>query len=357
MATGALVTLGSILWLAAPGADGPEARVRVAIVPFESISGIAEAGRAVTDQVALALAASGVEAIYGEPVQEFLREQRARYYDSLDAGTTERLARALDVEAVIFGQVLAWDSRANQRDPIVAISASLLSRTGEVLWGSTSAASGSEMEDSLGQGRVLELVPLARVVVRDLMKGFPVPLGKVRVEHSAGGLGLPTVHRSGVPPEGSRRILVFPIENLTEETGPAARVLEAVIQRRLAERTGLEVVTPGQMRRAIVSRSLPPPWMMTTLAIGKLANEVGAGYVLSGSILSWGWTASERGYPGWQVEIHLELTDVQAQRVVWTGVHRRNGADSTGFLKLGAISTMPAVADRVVSELLEAFTR
>ncbi len=352
-----LALLGSILWLAAPGAAGPGPRVRVAVVPFESVAGVVEARQVVTDQVAAALAARGADVVHGEPVLDFLRDERARYYDSLDTATTVRLAKALDVDAVLFGQVLAWEPRPLQRDPVLSISANLVSRDGEVLWGGVVSASGADQEDGLGAGRILELEPLSRMAVGDLLKPLPVPFEKVRVEHSAGALGLPRVHRKAEKQAGVRRILVLPVENLTDETGPASRVMEALLQTRLAERADLEVVSPGQMRRAIVARSLPPPWMMSTVGLNKLAQEAGARYVLAGSVLSWKRAPSERGFAGWEAEIHLELTDVEAERVVWTGIHRRNGGDSEGFLKLGAIPTLPAVADRVVSELLEAFNR
>jgi TolB-like protein len=328
----------------------------VAVIPFESILGVAEARKVVTGEVAAALAAKGLEVVSGEPVEALLQRERVRYFDSLPRQVVERVAVALGAEAVVAGQVVAFERRQGARDPRVVLTAQVVSRRGETLWSGFLALTGAETEDALGQHRIVDLAPLATVAVRRLFEPLKLPLAATRVGRSAGPFGLPRVFRAKSLDDGPRRIFVLPLADFTGQPG-VARTVEAILQERLAQRRDLALAPTGEVRQAVVANGLPAPSQMGSAALVRLADAVGTPYGLGGAVLAWGTETTPKGLAGPEVEIYLELTDLKAGRVVWSGLHRRNGADFEGLLKLGALTNLPAVADRVVSELSEAFLR
>ncbi len=354
-----LALLGFALLAATPAAAAEPPRpapARVAIVPFESVLGVRAARSAVTGQIALALAGKGLDVASGVPVEDFLRRERVRYFDSLPRATAHRLAEAMRADAVVVGSILAFEPREGARDPLLALTAQLVSPSGEVLWGKVAALSGAEMENGLGLGRITRLEGLLPVAVDRLLEDFPVQPRLVRVSRSAGPFGLPRVYRARNLGDAPLKIFMLPLEPLAGGAG-AARTVEAELRVRLAERKDLELVPPGDVRAAALAAGLPAPAQMSTRALMRLAEAVGARYYLSGAILTWGSGATLKGLPGPEVEVYLQLTDVQAGRAVWSGTHFRNGTEYEGWLKLGAIANLPALADRVGCELLQAFMR
>jgi TolB-like protein len=89
----------------------------------------------------------------------------------------------------------------------------------------------------------------------------------------------------------------------------------------------------------------------------QLARAVGTRYLLSGAVLGYGAGTLVDGVPGREVEIYLSMVDVESGHVVWSGMHRRTGEEFEGLFKMGAIVSMPMLADRVVAELIEALAR
>ncbi len=351
-----LALLGLAALAAAPAAAEPQKPARVAIVPFESILGIRAARPAVTGQIALALAGKGLDVVSGAPVEDFLRRERVRYFDSLPRDTARRLAGVLGADALLVGSILAFEPREAARDPLLALTAQLVSPNGEVLWGKVAVLSGAELENGLGLGRITAMEGLVPIAVAKLLEDFPLPLRSVRVSRSAGSFGLPRVYRAKNLGDGPLKIFMLPMEDLTAAAG-AARTVESELRVRLAERKDLELVPPGDVRATVITTGLPAPSQMSTRAMLRLAESLGARYCLSGAILSWGSGTTVKGLPGPEVEVYLQLTDVQAGRAVWSGIHRRNGAEYESWLKLGAVGNLPALADRVTSELLQAFMR
>jgi hypothetical protein len=89
----------------------------------------------------------------------------------------------------------------------------------------------------------------------------------------------------------------------------------------------------------------------------RLARSLGTRYLLSGAVFSFGQGELADGTPGREVEIYLSMVDLESGYIVWSGLHRRNGAEFEGLLKRGTIASMPMLADRVVAELIEALAR
>jgi hypothetical protein len=321
---------------------------RVVLVPFENAARVPSARDVVMPDVEAAIASKGHEVVTGSRVQQFLRERRIRFLDSLTTRHARELTRELQADAIVLGAILVYGG--TDADPQVAITARALGREGELLWSDLVALSAKETEGGWGGGRAPDRAGLARKVVARLFEKalrsrspgwtYGSFAKSPRVFRSYDHLGQPLV------------ICPLPLENVSDDR-LAPRLVDAVLQRQLASRPGLKVVEPAELRDALLATALPPPAQLAPDRLRQLGRTLGTPLFLRGTILAYG--------PGpdgaLAVEIHLTLVDLDTGRIVWSGLHRRTGKDYEGFLRFGAVLDPASLADRVITELLDAFTR
>lgn len=332
----------------------------MAVVPFESFAGGA-ARPGVMAEVARQLAARGVEVVAGEEVEAFLEAGRIRYLDSLTSTQARELAAATRADALLVGSILAVEEPLAGQGPVAAaLHAALVSSEGEVLWQNLVALTGDETENALGLGRIRELQPLLREAAGRLLAPMPLPPARVRVARVLPRRGLPRVYRAPGFRAGDAPICVLPLQDLAEGAagGGGVRTVTALLQRRLSERAGLRVVAPADLRAALVAARLPSPLRMSAEELKRLGSALQVRHFLVGAVLGHqGSAVAPGGAAGAEVEVHLSLVDAEAGRVIWSGLHRRNAAEFRGLLGRNAVTSLHAVADRVVTELVEAFLR
>jgi hypothetical protein len=150
-------------------------------------------------------------------------------------------------------------------------------------------------------------------------------------------------------------ITVLPLQNRTAERS-AARALEAILLERLAQRPGIRVLQPADLRQAVVANRLRAPSRLPAEQLRVLGKALGTSLFLQGTVFQYGRVATEAGETP-AIEIYLSLYDVESGRTVWSGMHRRAGLDYEGWLRFGAVNDVATLASRAVAELIYAFTR
>jgi TolB-like protein len=167
-----------------PGASGylvkagGEARMRVAVVPFDSASLQTEsAGRIVTQEVVTGLLGTGIfDVVEPGSVYQALSEQGARNIYGLDPVTMQKLQERLGpVRAYVVGVVQEYgEVRVGPATyPSISVNARVLDgQTGAILWSGSVSRTGADSEKLFGIGAVYSPGRLARAVVQDLIKTF-----------------------------------------------------------------------------------------------------------------------------------------------------------------------------------------
>jgi hypothetical protein len=84
----------------------------------------------------------------------------------------------------------------------------------------------------------------------------------------------------------------------------------------------------------------------------RVGERVGAALFLRGSVYTWRDSVPQGGGSP-EVSLELSLVDAARDRVMWTGQHARKGGDYAFLLQRGTVTSAVALADRVVSELLD----
>src|SRR6266542_1937244 len=239
------------------------ARERLVLVPFERVARATAARDVLMPALAAALLAKGYDVVAGPEVEEFLRKRRIRWLDSLSRAHAAELLSAFDASGVVLGTILAWGP--DRIDPHVALTVRVLGRDGMVLWSDLAGLSVSETEGALGVGKVRGIEELGRRTAASLVVTLPAGrLAPVRVARSAGLAQLPRVFRDRDRIGSRLRICVLPLQNHTESRDPP-RILDAVLQHRLAERKDLTPVPAAELRDALGKTGVHVPAQYLTV--------------------------------------------------------------------------------------------
>lgn len=350
------MALGSAL-VALLLASSPEAgppRARIALVPFENVTRASAARATVMETFEATLRRKGFDVVTGDAVEEFLRTRRIRYLDAVASDRVGELLAEVGADACLTGMVLSWD--ASEADPAVALAARLVSRDGTLLWSDARGLTAEATEGVLGLGRAPQIRAVADRLVASLLSGLPDRhLERVRADAPrwwSGWTGPRVFRARGIV--SPLALAVLPLQNLTDARD-APRIVEAVLQHRLGERPDLQVVGPADLRAAVVRAGLRAPSLLAVEQLRELSKEAGATRFLRGTILAWGPSPSDPRLP--EVELYLSLLDAESGKLLWSGLHRRTGAEYEGLLRRGAVLDEASLASRVVDEMLDAFTR
>jgi TolB-like protein len=352
---GSLLTAIVAVAGATPAAAAP---MRVVVVPFESFAGTS--GRAeVMPEVIAVLSARGLDVVEGNHVDGFLAAERVRYLDTLTRPQLQRLAATTAADAVLAGTIL-WLERGVPPQPrvSVALHANLFSSEGDLLWTMSVAMEGRDAENALGLGRIDDARVLARVAAGRLFESMPRRPVRSRSARPV-RRGLPRVYRASDFRAQSATIAILPLQDLTPDPGAlrmnTVRIVDGLLHQRLSERKSLRVMTAADLRHVTATAGLPGPSQMSSADLKALGAALDSRYLLGGAIFA--FTEAGRDGGGSEVEIHLTLIDVEAQRIVWSGIHGRKASELRRLLGRRANTSLPAVADRVVRELIAAFIK
>lgn len=342
---------------AAAPPDGPVApgRPRVALLPLESLAPVSAARGAVGEALAAALERQGVEVVRGAPVEAFLEARRIRYLDSLPAAQVAALLDATGAEAALMGTVLAW--RREAQAPAVAVALRLVGRDGATRWGAVRSLASGETVRAFGRGRLGTTEALAGRLAEGLAAELPVgpgPRGGAARPGAGGGRVL--AWRDPALAHEPLLVCPLPVQNLSGDR-EAPRVLEAVLQQRLAMLPGVAVVPPADLRAALVRLGYRAPSQLSPEQLRAVGDVLGTPYFVQGTLLAYGQGQTDAGDPTPEVELHLQLLDAARGRLAWSGEARRLGTDAEGLFRQGLLLDPIPVSSRLVAELLEAFRR
>jgi hypothetical protein len=238
----------------------------------------------------------------------------------------------------------------------VALSLRLVGPDGATRWSALGGLSSADTVGAFKQGRVAATDELARRLVAGVLESLPSDKAPP-VSGPKGGLpgGGPRVFRSRELDGKELRICVLPLQNRSPSR-TASRALEAILQERLAELGTVRLVSPADLRRAVVTTGLRAPSRLSGPQLARLGKELGSPLFLQGTIFQYGQAFTEVGDTP-AVELYLSLFDAETGRTLWSGLHRRVGLDYQGLFKLGEMNAQSMLASRTVAELLSSFTR
>ncbi len=151
------------------------ANARVAVLPFENLSGAESAGEIMTTNF-LTLLGGADKFTVAEPgdVYDGLRRYRIRSATRISRGEIDSLATLLNLDFLLIGSVVEYDERDDRflgTVPIVSYNCRLLDcRTGNTVWVAASNGRGDRGEIAFGIGAIRSADNLALVLTKETAK-------------------------------------------------------------------------------------------------------------------------------------------------------------------------------------------
>lgn len=345
--------LGALVVLAAELSPAAPADVTLAVLPFENLSSSQDAAAMVQQQLSGALQKKGWTIAPVEQVEAVLAARRIRYVDSLDDESRRAVLTATGAVAYLAGSVYAFESG---RNPVVSFSARILRADGTTAWSDATGLAASDTERVLGFGRASTAAEVLNAAVTRIAKRLPDSLAETALPHGPSRpmfLSRPASwNAADLDPTTPHLICVLPLENNTS-TPEASKIVGDILALRLSSVSGFEVVSPSRLREAARAAHLASLSNVSNAFLRKLAPHVGTTLFLRGTIYTYSdITGNSDADPA--IQLDLTLVDVEAGRVLWAAQHERRGTDYEGLLLLGASSNAVLLADRVITELIDA---
>ncbi len=337
-------------------ASSPAPAQRLVLLPMENQGDSPEAVTWIAPRIETEVRARGWDVISGSPVEDRLSASRIRRMDSLPSGAREALLGELDAQGYLATTIFSFRF---SEVPVVTVGIRLVDASGSDLF---SEVIGLSTEDTRGPLDSLpggEIEPLVDRVIELLFRGFPAAGETARQgEPDASPVKLHepftflSAHLDAIDPP--RRVAILPFRSFARER-EAARIAAQLTAHWLERVPGFEPIEPADLRNALIAervRDASLIWPETMVALGRRLDST---LFLRGTVYRWqpeAVTGSEVRTP--EVEMNLTLIDAATSRIVWSSQHGRRGDQYSGFMRLGAITNVVALADRVIGEMVAA---
>jgi hypothetical protein len=350
-----LLVATALLFGVAAGA-APAGAPAIVLLPFENLTGSAEAEREVWQAFAAAVEAKGWRVADRAELEAILEDERVRYFDSISDKVRAAVVEKTGASAIVSGVIYTW---SEGRNPVVAISARLVRADGTLGWGEVGARSAEDTERAFGFGRDESTSLLLAATVERMMARFPAPnLESGPVRRKSRPMFVPgavSYRAADLDPSRPHKVCILPFENLAADP-VAPRIITDVLAVRLAAASGFEVVEPADLRAAAIKARIGTFRNISNEDLGRLAGAVGTSLFARGTIFEFEDPAG-RGNSSPHLQMEMTVVDVEQARVVWSTQHVRDGSDYSGFLMRGAVSSVVSLTDRVIAEMIQAGTR
>jgi TolB-like protein len=359
---GVAFTLGVGFGLAAQAnmrAPSFEEPPTLAVVPFRNLTGQSEAVPAVMNEVWRVLQDKGFVLAGNGRIDDFLRSRRIRARNALSNNELREIARFMNVRYVLEGTIDVWFVNGG---PEIGLMARIVDPdSGALQWGGSVSLHAVQAPGLLARGRPKTLEEAVPKAVRRLFHSLKlrqdngdVSVAKKRRRAKRSLLADRPVHfrDSRLDTRPRLRVAVLPMTNMTRHPEAAAVVSEHV-QAWLLALTDVEVIDPGELRRALIDHDILPLSGVTSVQLARLGDALGVDAVLDGAVLNYENGIRTRPL----IDVYARLRDADSGQVLWAATTRRHGEQTRTLFDLGRIQGIDRLAEAAVGDLLSTWLR
>jgi TolB-like protein len=149
---------------------------RIAILPFDNLSGEEGAGEKMTEIFIVELLRNGRFSV-AEPgrVKKAVMEKRIRTTRDMDIEAAMWLGENLEVDLILAGSVLEYSihESGNKKVPMVTVTSRLVQAdSGVTVWAAYQSRQGDDKESLFGWGRITSLSQLAHLAASEMLQSL-----------------------------------------------------------------------------------------------------------------------------------------------------------------------------------------
>ncbi len=350
----AFVAAGALCLLA--GAAPSEGATRIAILPFQNVSGHLEAPPIIMPIIYRAVQDRGYEVIEANSLEPFLIRHRIRVTEKIRREQLDVLGKEFGASLALVGSIdLFADTPGN---PQWGISGRLLSTDGgRMLWAGAAGITGDDYTGFLGLGTVTSPDRLAELAVDRLFNEFPSGGAQVEPPRSARtGRSRKVPGRIFRDPQldidPPKRVAVLPFENATERRG-AALIVDDLMIAGLFQAGRFEVVDPGEVSHTLQTLGVAPYGAIDLDSLRRIGEALGADAVILGRVEDYNEGLRPGTSTSPSIALDARLLETRTGKILWMGYQEGNGEEYEVVLEFGKIKSMVPLAMRVIVDLAE----
>lgn len=357
---GLLLVFHALLQLGGAAFAEAQEAVRLALLPFENVSGSTKSAGIVMPMIEQILKEKGYRLVGQKELEPFLFRNRIRNTGMISRRHLAGLREAFGVRLAMVGSVdLFHESDEPEDTPQWGLSSRVLStENGSILWAESAGFAGDDFTGILGLGRVRSVERLGRETVRLLLRNVPRAGEPFRAPEVAGpsffrirsfraGYRSPKL-QAQLP----RRVAVLPFNNASERRG-AGRILTDIFTTALVCDGRFEVMEPGEVNEALIALKTASYGAIDFESLSGLRNRIGVDAVILGTIYTYNEGIKPRAKTAPEVELDVRMLSAGSGEILWSALHGRAGTDYQIALDFGVVSSMVPLILKVVAEMLE----
>ncbi|MEW5807352.1 MAG: hypothetical protein AB1756_08415 [Acidobacteriota bacterium] len=335
-----------------------ESSKTIAFFPFTNLSEERSAGEKIVPLVKKALEEKGFQIIDDSSVEEFLRNRRIRYTDSLTVADAMDLLENLGAKYIMTGTIFSYSNKAIPR---IGLSVRLIdSLSCSVKWCAAFSMTGEDEPGFLNLSKAKTQDELVRRAVKDLFSSLTVRKEDhflIFERRGAGGRNrilAPNPHFFRKRGSGARKyncLAILPFSNLSNERN-AARIVYEYFFVNLHAYSRVKIVDPAEVRRILIKGKVRNAYQLDRDALDLIRSELGVQGIIMGTVYAFeeGINGSSGSEP--EVELSARLIDAVTGEVIWTARHRREGSDSISAYEMGRVRDIGTLTSDTVTSMI-----
>lgn len=345
------------LFVTAGGLSPAAAAVRMAVLPFQNVSGHVDGPKVLMPAIEGILRHKGYELLEREPLEAFLFEHRVRNTGMLSTRLARLLAERHGVQAILVGSIDLY--RDLPDNPQLGLSARLVSPERGILWSLADGLTGDEFTTVFLVGTIRSPGVLAGKLAARAFEDLPGP-SNLTGERSRGP-GAWRLFRGGprsvfraasLADQQPVRVAVLPFENATERKG-AAIITTDVLLAELARHTRFRPVELGDTVEALLELKAAPYGAIDVETLRGLREKTGAEAAILGTVQIYDEGIRRQATTSPEVGLDARMLDTRTGRILWMAYHEANGDDTQIALDFGRVRSMVPLLRKVIREMLD----
>lgn len=336
------------------GAAASEGATRIAILPFQNVSGHVQAPAFIMPLLAAVLEERGYDVVGGDPLESFLAERRIRATSLLNREQLAAVGREFGASLVLVGSIdLFVDSPGN---PQWGLSGRILeTASGRIVWADAAGFSGDDFTGFLGLGTITSPEVLAVETVQAVFRNLSPGASMAEAARSAPPRSRKLLRRvfrsSRLETDPPRRIAVLPFVNGTERRG-AALIVDDLMLVGLFRVGRFELEDAGEIHQALQSLGFAPFGGIDLQSLHAIGEKSGVDGVILGRVEEYNEGLRPGTSTSPSIALDARMLDVKTGEILWMGYHEAWGEDSQIVLEFGKIKSMVPLGMKVILELV-----
>ena len=335
-------------------ASTSEGGMRIAILPFQNVSGHVQAPTFITPLLEPALRDRGYDIVEPKALESFLAQRRIRAPNKLSLEQLLALRDQFGAALALMGSIdLFADTAGN---PQWGISARLRDiGSGQIVWADAAGFTGDDFTGFLGLGTITFPEQLAVKTVQRLFRNLPAegmaPDAKRPVPSGPGKASRWVFRSPRLDTDPPKRIAVFPFENGTERRG-AALIVDDLLTVGLFQAGRFQVEDPGEVYRGFQFLGFVPYGGIDLETLQVIRDNFGVDAVIVGRVEDYNEGLRPGVSASPSIALDARMLDVRTGEILWMGYHEARAEDSQIVLEFGMIKSMVPLGMKAIAELV-----